>query len=54
MRQILSKKIIHLTKDELNEKGFRYANISEEDAKDCIGCAMCATMCPDVCITVER
>ncbi|MFR5111053.1 MAG: 4Fe-4S binding protein [[Clostridium] leptum] len=24
------------------------------DEEKCIGCASCATMCPDVAITVER
>ena len=46
------KKIIVLSKDRLNKKGFHPASISVNEK--CIGCAMCAMMCPDVAIVVER
>ena len=36
----------------LNKKGYHPAHIT--DAEKCIACAMCATMCPDVVITVEK
>jgi 2-oxoglutarate ferredoxin oxidoreductase subunit delta len=36
----------------INKKGYHAAHcISMEE---CIGCAFCATMCPDVAITVEK
>ena len=46
------KKIMELTKDKLNKKGYHPAHVT--DMEKCIACAMCATMCPDVAITVER
>jgi 2-oxoglutarate ferredoxin oxidoreductase subunit delta len=46
------KKIMELTKDKLNKKGYHPARVT--DMEKCIACAMCATMCPDVAITVER
>ena len=46
------KKIIVLSKDRLNAKGYHPAECN--DFEKCIGCAMCATMCPDVAIVVER
>ncbi|WP_442879263.1 4Fe-4S binding protein, partial [Adlercreutzia sp.] len=33
-------------------KGYHPAHCTDEDK--CTGCATCATMCPDVAITVER
>lgn len=45
------KKIISLSKSEINKQGYYPAEIKDIDA--CIGCAMCAVMCPDVCIKVE-
>ncbi len=44
--------IIKLDTSIINTKGYHPAGVEEMDK--CIGCANCATMCPDVCITVER
>ncbi len=46
------KKIVVLAQDILNAKGYHPAKVS--DMSLCIGCAMCATMCPDCAIKVER
>ena len=46
------KNIIALSKDRLNAKGYHPAELIDEAA--CVGCAACATMCPDTAITVER
>lgn len=45
------KKILQINKDRLNLKGYNPVDITDRAA--CIQCAMCATMCPDVCITIE-
>lgn len=37
--------------DEVNAKGYHYAI---KVNADCIGCANCAVICPDGCITVYR
>ena len=46
------KKILVLSKDKINAKGYHPSTLTDESA--CIGCASCAIMCPDVAITVER
>ncbi len=46
------KKIIALSKDEINQKGHHQAEITDQEKW--IGCAFCATMCPDCVITVEK
>jgi len=37
-----------------NSKGFRPAEMTEEDKSKCIGCKICATICPDLCIEVYK
>ena len=46
------KKILALSKDKINAKGYHPSTLTDES--QCIGCASCAIMCPDVAITVER
>ncbi len=46
------KKILRLSPEVLNAKGFHPAEITDPAA--CIACAFCATMCPDCVITVEK
>ncbi len=44
-------KIIALSKDRLNAKGFHPAEITAPEK--CTKCASCAIMCPDVAIEIE-
>ena len=37
---------------EVNGKGYNYSQMVRPD--DCIGCASCASVCPDSCIAVYR
>lgn len=46
------KKIIALSENDMNSKGFHPATIIDQDK--CIACAFCAIMCPDVVIKVEK
>lgn len=46
------KKIVALSKDKMNAKGFHPAAVTDGGA--CIGCAFCAVMCPDMVIQVEK
>lgn len=46
------RKIIALSKDKINSKGYHPAQLAEPEK--CTGCASCAMMCPDVAIIVER
>ncbi|MBQ2767094.1 MAG: 4Fe-4S binding protein [Clostridia bacterium] len=50
--QVCPKKILILSPDTLNAKGYHPAEVTDMDK--CIACAMCATMCPDTVIRVER
>ena len=49
---VCPKKILELSKDKLNAKGYHPAEIIDESK--CIGCAFCATICPDCAIKVEK
>lgn len=49
---VCPKKIIALSNDKINSKGYHPAEMTNQEA--CIACAFCATMCPDMVITVEK
>lgn len=49
---VCPKKILQISEDRLNAKGFRPAEVT--DMSQCIACAFCATVCPDVVIEVEK
>ena len=46
------KNLLVLAKDKINQKGYHPVEMTDESK--CIACAFCATMCPDVVITVEK
>lgn len=46
--------IIEINQVKLNINGYHPAMIREENIRKCISCGFCATMCPDVCITVVK
>ena len=46
------KKIVLINRAKINEKGYNPAIV--EEIEKCIACAMCAIMCPDSAITVEK
>ena len=46
------KGVLALAADKINQKGHHPVEAVNEAA--CIGCAFCATMCPDCIIKVER
>mgnify|MGYP002553890109 CR=1 FL=1 len=46
------ERIVAIDQTVINRKGYHPAHCKDLDS--CIGCAFCATMCPDVAITVEK
>ena len=50
--EVCPKKIIIKNQERINAKGYFPAEVVEMDK--CIGCAFCATICPDCVITVEN
>ena len=44
--------LIALLGDVLNSKGYHPARLMQPEK--CVGCAACATMCPDTALTVEK
>ena len=50
--EVCTKKILELDESSLNSKGYHPAKITNQSK--CIACAMCATMCPDCVIKVEK
>ena len=45
------KNVLKLSETVSNKNGYFIAEVVNDD---CIGCASCGVMCPDVAITVER
>lgn len=50
---VCPKKIMEF-KSTLNLKGYNPATVTDEKIGECIACASCARICPDVVITVEK
>ena len=46
------KGILAIAADKIIKKGYSPAEMTDQEK--CIGCAVCATMCPDCIITVEK
>ena len=46
------KGCLTIASDKINQKGYSPAQMAQPEK--CIGCAFCATMCPDCIITVEK
>jgi len=46
------KKIMELNREKLNSKGYNPAVVVK--TQECIACAMCAIICPDSAIKVEK
>ena len=44
--------VLALTTKEVKKRGYTFAQTVLEDT--CIGCASCATVCPDGCISVYK
>jgi 2-oxoglutarate ferredoxin oxidoreductase subunit delta len=49
---VCPKKIIFISKNHLNTKGYNPAKIEQQE--NCIGCKFCATICPDNAIEIEK
>ena len=49
-----TKKILELAPDKLNKKGYHPARMIEGMQEKCIACTMCAIMCPDCVIKIEK
>ena len=49
--QACPKKIIKISEDKMNFRGYRPAEVI--DREQCIGCACCAVMCPDCVIAID-
>lgn len=49
---VCSKQIVALQKEKRNAKGYFTAICTDQNA--CISCAMCAMICPDCAILVEK
>lgn len=47
-----NKNLVKQSSDKINSKGYHPASV--ENMEECIACGMCATMCPDCVITVEK
>lgn len=47
------KDVIAIDNAQLNSAGYHPAALVDPD-QQCTGCAICATVCPDACITVLR
>ncbi|MBP2652250.1 MAG: 2-oxoglutarate-acceptor oxidoreductase subunit OorD [Firmicutes bacterium] len=45
------KKVLKIG-EKANAKGYYFVEVAKPD--QCIGCALCGTMCPDVAITVYK
>ena len=52
---VCANKVICIS-DKLNQQGYYPSEFkeNEEEGKVCIGCSLCAIMCPDVAIEVYR
>ena len=46
------KKCLAIAADRINKKGYSPAYMAQPEK--CVACALCATMCPDCIITVEK
>ena len=51
MRRCLSQKVLEISK-QVNTKGYFPAYQARPD--DCVKCAICCTMCPDVAISITE